>query len=252
MSRLRHRITIEKIEDIQTGIESLKLNVNGSQAHYLKTGSGPPVVLIHGGASDSRDWLYTMAALSHRYSLYAPDLIGFGLSDRNKDGYYLSDFTEFILGFMETLGLEHPVLVGHSFGGRLCLEIALQHPEKVSKLVVLDAAGLGKVSVLGHIILTGFWAIRKLLRLRQPYPQFLSKEGEDTSWLCVDELPNLKTRTLIIWKRYDPYLPLAIARRAQALIPEAHLVVLPGYGHAPHSQNKDAFNNLLLDFLDHD
>ena len=233
-------------------MESLKLKIGDHQAHYLKAGSGPPVVLIHGGASDSRDWVSTIAALSNRYSLYAPDLIGFGQSDRTRDGYYFSDFTEFIMGFLDTLGLEKPALVGHSFGGRLCLEIALQHPEKVRKLVLVHASGLGKISRLGTVVLTGFWAMRKILRRPQPYPKFLAREGEDVSWLCLDELPNLKTPTLIIWKRYDPYLPLAIARRAKELIPGARLVVLPGYGHAPHGQNKDAFNRLLLDFIEND
>jgi pimeloyl-ACP methyl ester carboxylesterase len=232
-------------------MESLKLKVGDHQAHYLKAGSGPPVVLIHGGASDSRDWVSTMVALSPRYCLYAPDLIGFGKSDRTKDGYYLSDFIEFILGFLDTLGLEQTVLVGHSFGGRLCLELALRCPEKVRQLVLVDASGIGKVSRLGSIVLTAFWAIRKLLQRRQPYPKFLAREGEDTSWLCVDELPDIKTPTLIIWKRHDPYLPLSIARRAEALITGSHLVVLPGYGHAPHEQNREAFNRLLLDYLDH-
>ena len=233
-------------------IESLKLKVGDHQAHYLKAGSGTPVVLIHGGASDSQEWVSTINALCHRYSLYAPDLIGYGLSDRTKEGYYLSDFSEFILGFVETLGLEQPVLVGHSFGGRLCLDIALRHPEKIHKLVLADAAGLGKISPWSNILLTGLWAIRKLLQRRQPFPKFLNKEGEDSNWLCVDELPNLKTPTLIIWKRHDLYFPLAIARRAKGLIPGAHLVVLPGYGHAPHRQNQDSFNHHLLDFLDHD
>ena len=54
------------------------------------------------------------------------------------------------------------------------------------------------------------------------------------------------------WKRHDLHFPLAIARRAGELIPAAHLVVLPGYGHAPHEQNKDSFNRHLLDFLDHE
>jgi pimeloyl-ACP methyl ester carboxylesterase len=233
-------------------IESLKLKVGDHQAHYLKAGSGPPIVLIHGGASDSRDWVSTMAALAHRYSLYAPDLIGYGQSDRNQEGYYLSDFSGFILAFMATLGLEQPVLVGHSFGGRLCLEIALQHPEKVRKLVLVDAAGFGKISRLGNLILTAFWAIRRLLRLRQPFPKFLSREGEENNWDTAEGLANIRTPTLIIWKRYDPYLPLTIARRAQALIPGANLAVLPGYGHAPHEQNKNSFTSLLLDFLDHD
>jgi pimeloyl-ACP methyl ester carboxylesterase len=242
----------EVIKGNQTGVESLKLNVNGHPAHYLKAGIGPPVVLIHGGASDSRDWMHTMINLSHGYSLYAPDLIGFGQSDRNQDGYYLSDFNDFILGFVETLGLERPFLVGHSFGGRLCLEIALQHPEKVRKLVLVDASGLGKISRLGNVVLTGFWVIRKLLRHEQPYPKFLAREGENLQWLCVDELPKLRIPTLLIWKRHDVYLPLTIARRAEKLIPGAKLAVLPGFGHAPHGQNSKAFNNLLLDFLGHD
>ncbi len=233
-------------------MESLKLKVGDHQAHYLKAGSGPPIVLIHGGASDSRDWVSTMAALSNRYSLYAPDLIGFGQSNRNRDGYYLSDFTEFIMGFLDRLGLEKPVLVGHSFGGRLCVDIALRHPEMVRKLVLVDSSGLGKVSTFGNIVFTGFWAIRKLLRRPQPYPQFLTRPDEGNPWLCIDELPDIRTPTLIIWKRLDPYLPLAIARRAGALIAGSRLAILPGYGHAPHEQNKKAFIHLLLDFLDHD
>ena len=240
------------IEERQKGIESLKLNVNEHQAHYLKAGSGPPVVFIHGGASDSQDWVSTMNALSHRYSLYAPDMIGFGQSSRNEAGYYLSDFSEFILGFMETLGLENPVLVGHSLGGRLCLEIALQHPEKVRKLVLVHASGLGKISRLGTVFFTAFWAIRQVLRRPQPYPKFLARDGEESHWLCLDELPSLRTPTLIIWKRFDPYLPLSIARRAAELIRGSRLEILPGYGHAPHEQNKDAFNRLLLDFIEND
>jgi pimeloyl-ACP methyl ester carboxylesterase len=235
----------------KTAIESLTLRVSSYRAHCLKAGSGPPVVLLHGGASDSRDWVNTMSALAQRYRLYAPDLIGYGQSERRESGYYLSDFSEFIMGFIETLGLERPALVGHSFGGRVCLEAARRHPEKVSKMVLVDAAGLGNMSPLGNILHTVFWTARKLTRRRQPFPKFLTRDGEEDSWLCVDELPNLKTPTLIIWKRHDHYLPLALARRAEKLIPEARLEVLPGYGHAPHKQNNEAFNRLLVDFLDH-
>jgi pimeloyl-ACP methyl ester carboxylesterase len=233
-------------------MESSKLRLGDHQTRYLKAGSGPPVVLIHGGASDCEDWVHTMAALSNRYCLYAPDLIGFGQSDRNQDGYYFSDFTEFITGFLDTLGLEKLALVGHSFGGRLCVDIALRRPEMVRKLVLVDSAGLGNISKLGSIVLTSFWAIRKLLRIPQPYPQFLTRPDEGNPWLCIDEMTGIRTPTLIIWKRLDPYLPLAIARRAEARIPGSRLAILPGYGHAPHKENKEAFNRLLLDFLDHD
>ena len=233
-------------------VDYLKTNVNGYQAHYFKAGSGRPVLLLHGGASDARDWLDTMAALSHRYTLYAPDLIGYGQNERSSQGYYLSDFSDFILEFMDTLGLESPVLVGHSFGGRISMDIALQRPERVNRLILADSSGLGKVSRFGTALLTGFWIIRKLFRIPQPYPKFLAREGDDLDWACVDELPNLKIPTLIIWKRRDPYLPLALARRAAELIPDARLAVIPGWGHAPHRKNRDAFARHLLGFLDSD
>ncbi len=242
----------KEIKDRQSVIESIKTKVGGHWTHYLKAGSGPPVVLIHGGASDSRDWVGTMNALSHRYSLYAPDLIGFGQSERKESGYYLSDFSDFLREFIDSLGLKQPALVGHSFGGRVGMEIALRHPEKVRKLVLIDTAGLGKVSRFGNFILTAVWAIRKLLRRPQPYPKFLSRDSEDNNWLCAEELPSLRTPTLIIWKRYDPYLPLSLARRAREQIPDAQLAVLPGFGHAPHGKDNHAFTSLLRDFLNHD
>lgn len=239
-------ITVSKAE---SHLDYLQTNINGYQAHYLKAGSGPPVLLLHGGASDSRDWLITMAALSHRYTLYAPDLIGFGRNERNSEGYYLSDFCDYILEFMDALGLESSALAGHSFGGRICLDIALQHPEKVSRLVLADSSGLGKVSRFGTALLTGFWLARKLFRIPQPYPKFLAREGDDPDWACTDSLPELRTPTLIIWKRHDPYLPLAMARRAVERLPDARLAVIPGWGHAPHRKNGDVFVRYVLDFL---
>jgi pimeloyl-ACP methyl ester carboxylesterase len=236
----------------RAGIEGLKLEVKGQHAHYLKAGGGLPVVLVHGGASDSRDWLDTITALSHRYTLYAPDLIGFGRSDRNEEGYYLSDFSDFLLEFIDTLQLEKPALVGHSFGARVYLDVALQNHELVNKLVLVDASGLGKISGFGNALYTAFWALRKLFRRPQPYPRFLVKEGDDYNQVSIDKLTGLTAPTLLIWKRYDLYLPLSIARRAEKLIPGARLEVLPGYGHAPHQQNSAAFNRLLLDFLNSD
>jgi pimeloyl-ACP methyl ester carboxylesterase len=237
----------------RTGIESLRLEVNGRRIYYLKAGGGPPVVLVHGGASDSRDWINTMASFSDRFSLYAPDLIGFGQSERDEKGYYLSDFSDFLLGFIDTLQIRNPTLVGHSFGARVCLDVARLHPEKISKLILIDASGLGKMSTLGSVLFTFFWALRKLLRRPQPFPRFLSKEGDNYNWVGSEALRSLRTPTLLIWKSFDPYMSLSLARRAEELIPGSKLAVVNGYGHAPHQQeNHEAFNRILLDFLDHD
>jgi pimeloyl-ACP methyl ester carboxylesterase len=234
------------------GIESLWLEINSHRAHYLKAGSGPPVVLVHGGASDCRDWVETMAALADRYTFYAPDLLGFGQSQRNEAGYYLSDFSDFVLGFIDALRLERPSLVGHSFGARVCLDAALKRREQVGKLVMADASGLGKMSRLGSALFAGFWVLRKLMNRPQPFPRFLAKDGEDYIDIGEDSLRGLTTPTLIVWKRHDPYMPVKLARRAEKLIPGARLVVIPGYGHAPAKQNSKTFNRLLVEFLDRD
>jgi pimeloyl-ACP methyl ester carboxylesterase len=241
---------VATIPEAESGIEYLNTDVNDYRAHYLKSGTGPPVILLHGGASDSRVWLETISALADRYTLYAPDLIGYGQNERNREGYYLSEFSEFIVNFMDTLELPCACLIGHSFGGRICLDIALQHPERVRKLVLADSAGLGKVSRFGTVVLTGFWVVRKLFRIRQPYPTFLAREDDDPDWACVERLPELKMPTLLIWKRHDVYLPLSIARRAAALIPDARLAVIPGLGHAPHGRTARLFIEHVNDFLD--
>ena len=234
----------------QGGIESLQLKINGHRVHYLKAGSGPPVVLLHGGASDCRDWVETMATLAHRFTFYAPDLLGFGQSERDKKGYYLTDFSDFVVGFIDALQLVKPSLVGHSFGARVCLDTALKRQEQVNRLILADASGLGKISGLGNALFTIFWALRKLLNRPQPFPKFLAKEGDDYNRVGEDALRKLTIPTLLVWKRHDLYLPVAIARRAEKLIPGARLVVLPGLGHAPNKQNRETFNRLLVEFLD--
>jgi pimeloyl-ACP methyl ester carboxylesterase len=234
----------------QHAIQSLELKVGDHQIHYLRAGDGPPVVLLHGGASDCRDWLGTIAILAHSYSLYAPDLIGFGLSSRDNSGYHLSDFAEFTLGFIQTLGLNSPVLVGHSIGGRVCLEIALRHSEMIRRLVLVNTAGFGRLTHWGIFLGTAIWAMRKILRRPQPYPKFLWKDSEDKDWLCLEELPTLKVPTLIVWNRHDPYHPLGEALRAKELIPDSCLEVFPGYGHAPHVRKSDRFGSLLLSFME--
>jgi pimeloyl-ACP methyl ester carboxylesterase len=235
----------------QTGIESLRLEVNGHRVRYLKAGSGPPVVLLHGGASDSRDWIPTMEALADRFGFYAPDLLGFGESDRKESGYYLYEYSDFIVGFMEKLQLEKAALVGHSFGGRVCLDTAIKYRERADKIILIDSAGLGKISRLGNVLHTGFWALRKLFNKPQPFPKFLAAEGEDYNHVGDEALRQLTTPTLLVWKRYDPYLPISIARRTAKLIPGARLVEVPGIGHAPNKQNRPAFHRLMLEFLDH-
>jgi pimeloyl-ACP methyl ester carboxylesterase len=232
-------------------IESLFNEFQGRPIHYLKAGKGRPVVLVHGGASDSRDWLPIIAKYGDRYSFYAPDLPGFGESYRDPNGYYLSDFSDFLLGFIKDLKMEKPALVGHSLGARVCLDTVSLPGCDADMLILIDASGLGKMSPLGNVLFFFFKYLRDILRQKQPFPKFLSKAGVDWNDIGNEALKSIGVPTLLIWKSLDPYLSVKQGRRAESLMPNAKLAVIKGYGHAPHQQNDNSgFCKLMLDFLD--
>jgi pimeloyl-ACP methyl ester carboxylesterase len=218
-------------------IESLETVVNGRRIHYLKAGTGRPVLLVHGGASDSREW--------------RPIMTRFGASDRDPKGYDVSDFAEFLQGFIALLKLDRPAAVAHSLGARACLDTVRLPGSNISKLILIDASGLGKMSPFGLVLFYFFKWTRTLLLHPQPFPVFLEKEGADWNDVGDEALKSISVPTLLIWKSADPYLSVKQGRRAERLIPGAKLAVIKGYGHAPHQQNDNSqFCRLMLDFLD--
>ncbi len=232
------------------GVEALTVKVAGDNIFLRKAGQGPPVLLLHGGASDSTDWLGTMVPLSGSYTFYAPDLVGFGLSDRNRDGYHLSHFTESTSGLIEALGLDTPLpVVGHSLGGRIAIDLALKRPGKVRQLALVDTAGFTRLARWGNLLGTASFSVRRLLGRRQPYPRFMMENGAMPHWLCLDELHRIKIPILMVWSSHDPYFSVKGALKARQLMPQARLEILPGYGHAPHRSETESFNRLLDSFL---
>ena len=97
-------------------LQTKQIRVASHRIRYLQIGKGSPVVLLHGGASDSQDWIQTFTTLSDRFTLYAPDMPGFGLSSRDPRGYYLSDLANVITEFIRTVGL-NSVAFGWAFNG---------------------------------------------------------------------------------------------------------------------------------------
>ena len=232
------------------GVETLTLKVGDDNIFLRKAGKGPPVLLLHGGACDSCDWVETMVPLSGSYTFYAPDLVGYGQSDRNRDGYYLSDFTDSTVGTIEALDLDSPlVIVGHSLGGRVALDIALEHPDRVRKLVLIDTTGFSRLARWGSFLGTMAYFVRKVLGRPQPYPRFMMENEAVPDWVCLDRLPELKIPTLIIWNSRDPYYTVKGALKAKELMPQAQLEIMAGYGHAPHRRDRDYFNKVLAAFL---
>jgi pimeloyl-ACP methyl ester carboxylesterase len=119
----------------------------GHAIAYQEAGpaDGPVVLLLHGLASDADTWDKALAPLAARgVHAYAVDLLGHGQSDKPDSGYLLGDFAESLREFMDTVGISSATLCGHSFGGAIAMYFGAQHPERVERVVLVSAGGLGK------------------------------------------------------------------------------------------------------------
>jgi len=125
------------------------IDVGSVRARYWELGEGDPVLLIHGLGASAETWQDTLPVLAKAHHVYAVDLVGFGYSDKPAADYTLDYLVEFIRGFMDVVGLEETTIIGHSLGGALVLRFAIVHPNRASKLVLVDSAGLSREVGLG-------------------------------------------------------------------------------------------------------
>jgi len=116
-----------------------KINVNGANLHYISVGSGPDLVMLHGFLGNLAVWhLQIVPELKKHYRVITPDLRGHGYSEVTPTGYTCHDLAEDLRGMLDHLGVERPILVGHSYGADVCMYFALKYPERVSKFVALE------------------------------------------------------------------------------------------------------------------
>ncbi|MFF1612328.1 alpha/beta fold hydrolase [Amycolatopsis sp. NPDC058278] len=134
------------------GTQDRKVMIDGAQLAYLEAGSGSAIVLLHGNGGSSRDWNGVIPALATRNRVLAPDMPGYGESDRAGEPTP-QEFARRVWSFLKAVDAGTAVVVGHSMGGLVAMNIALAHPDQVSKLVLVDSAGLGRSIGLRQIAL---------------------------------------------------------------------------------------------------
>lgn len=248
-----------------------ELQHNGNTLTYRVTGSGEPLILMHGWGCnrDTVASIEQVAAESH--TVYNVDFPGFGKSPEPDDVWGVEEYTRMIEELARKEKLESPVLAGHSFGGRVGLLMASRNP--VKKLILVDAAGIKPRRPLKYYLkVYSFKASRKLLTLlmgkergmkvveklrgksgsadyNSASPQMrriLSKVvNEDLKHV----MPSIKAPTLLIWGENDTATPLSDARTMERLIPDAGLVSFAGCGHYSFLDNRAQFAAVLRSFL---
>jgi len=119
------------------------VTVNGTRIAYLDVGGGPPVILVHGFGGSMWQWEYQQAALAPHYRMITVDLPGSGLSDKPDIAYTPDEMVAFFGGFMDALGIQKAALVGNSMGGGLVISMAVAHPERVDRLVLISGLPKG-------------------------------------------------------------------------------------------------------------
>ncbi len=261
---------------------------NGIATNYHDLGQGPVVLLIHGsgpGVTAWANWRLTLGALSGRYRVVAPDMVGFGYTERPAGvGYSMDNWVAHILGFMDALGIEQAHVVGNSFGGGLALALAIRAPQRVRRLVLMGSAGLsfpiteGLDRVWGYTpsieamrgLLDVFAYNRELVndelaRMRyeasiRPGCQeafssmFPSPRQRGVDGLASDEaaIRALSHPTLIVHGREDMVIPLESSYRLFGMIPRAQLHVYGQCGHWTQIEHAQRFNTLLDGFFAED
>ncbi len=120
-----------------------RLAIHGHDLAFLRTGSGPPLVLLHGMAGSSGTWRHVVPLLSRDFTLLVPDLIGHGDSAKPRADYALGAYASAVRDLMLAVGIEKATMVGQSFGGGVAMQIAYQFPEYCERLVLVGSGGLG-------------------------------------------------------------------------------------------------------------
>ncbi|MCA9969476.1 MAG: alpha/beta hydrolase [Anaerolineales bacterium] len=253
------------------------LTIDGYRLHVQTFGdpAAPPLLLVHGfSVGGGSDWANLAAALQGDYYLIVPDLLGFGHSQRVTEpvpAYSHAGQAALLVGVLDALGVAETAVAGHSYGGGVAVQLALDAPARVSRLILVDAqvydVGGGFFQALGNLPLGIGRAITWSTLGAGPQAELLARSScagggecptdaylarrqrlaqiEDTTAALLAfnqtsrdaripaDVPQVTQPALVIWGEADPIIPLANGERLAAELPTAELHTLPGAGHSP-------------------
>ena len=215
---------------------------------------GEAIVLIHGFGDSAETWARVMPPLAVGRRVLAPDLAGFGRTPIPREGMSFSVLVRYLGGFLDRLGIERAVLVGNSLGGAVAIRYATTHPGRVTRLFLLNSAGLLDEippilepetretarelvhSVFGPETPTPRFLLKDLVREARDPARVLYVQSSDQGTDVRGDLGRINVPTTIVWGELDSLIPPDHGTALHEAIPGSELIVLPGVGHAPQVQ----------------
>ncbi|MDM5196704.1 alpha/beta hydrolase [Fictibacillus enclensis] len=263
------------------------IEAGGINTHYHEEGNGDPLLLIHGsgpGVSAWANWRLVFPILSKHYHLYAPDVVGFGYTEKPKDIQYSVDvWVDHMIAFIEKMGLEKLSIIGNSMGGALALHIANRRPDLVKKLFLMGSVGIEfpitdeldavwgytpSLENMKNLIATfshdqsmadndDLVELRYQASIQEGFQEAFSamfpaprQRHVNALALKEEELRRIEVPVILIHGREDRIIPLEkTSWRLSQIIPNAELHVFPECGHWTQIEKTKPFANQVIDFL---
>jgi len=261
------------------------ITAGGIATAYLEAGTGAPVLMLHGsgpGVSALANWQNNIPTLAQRFRVLAPDIVGFGATERPADIIYsLRTWTDHVWAFLDAHEIDRVAVVGNSLGGRIALQMATDHPDRISRMVLMGAPGVGMVPTDGLKALRAYQPSREAMRdlLRNYFavdPELITDELVETRYaasiadgahetyramffdakhagsqlgITEDEVRAIATPTLLVHGREDKVVPLSVSITMLDLLPNADLHVFSRCGHWTQIERGAEFSALVSDFL---
>lgn len=284
-------IPVEELKKAYANQDSKFVEIDGMQVHYRDEGKGFPIVLVHGTAASLHTWDAWTKELTKNYRVIRMDLPAFGLTGPNKNAdYSIENYTKFLHQFLSKIHLQKFYLAGNSLGGNIAWNYAAEYPEKVSKLILIDASGLptnkeqpaifkmAKTPVLNSLFLylTPKFFIEKNIKevyaddtkitdeLITRYHKMALRTGNRQAFIDraktdfkldsnenSEKLQSILTPTLLIWGAKDTWIPIDNGRRMNNILPNPTLAILENSGHVPMEENPAESLLILKEFLAH-
>lgn len=255
------------------------VSVDGHKIRYLREGTSKKIlVLIHGLGASAERWELVLPYFSKHFTVIVPDLIGFGQSDKPYADYTVEFFANFLRSFFQELKIQKASIIGSSLGGQIAIEFVANNRDFVDKLILVSPAGAMKESTpaLDAYIMAALYpdetsaqnaftmmtgADRNVSpeivesfvqRMRMPNAKYafmstllgLKNAPEITSYLQI-----ITTRTLVIWGRKDPVIPVKYAEQFVKQIKDCRFYQMEKCGHTPYVEDPSGFVKVALEFL---